>query len=68
MRKVEIQRFDFVLNFLGASGVSHFMVLSGRLFHRVAAAFPKHLLPFMTSLVCDMAGSTFESNVENLVG
>ena len=37
------------------SRVLHFLMVTGRLFHKVAAAFPKHLLPDVTPRVVGTA-------------
>ena len=41
--------------------------LTGRLFHRVAAAFSKHLLPYVTPRVFGTVSSGSDSDVRDLV-
>ncbi|KAK2149537.1 hypothetical protein LSH36_447g01025 [Paralvinella palmiformis] len=50
------------------SSVLHFLVVTGRLFNKVAAAFLKHLLPYVTPRVVGMAKNAPDSDRRDLVG
>ena len=63
--KVEIKGFVFI--YLNVSNVLCFLTLTGRLFHRVAAGFPKHLLIYVTPRFCDAISSILESELRDLI-
>ena len=48
--------------------VLHFLMVTGRLFHKVAVAFLKHLLPYVTPRVVGMAKNAPDSDQRCLVG
>ena len=50
------------------SRVLHFLMITGRLFHKVAAAFLKHLLPYVTPRVVGTAKNAPGSDRNYLVG
>ena len=52
---------------LKAYSILHLLMLTERLFHRVAAVFPKHLLPYVKPPVCDIVSSAPDSDVRDLV-
>ena len=48
--------------------VIHFLIVNGRLFHRVAAAFLKHLLLYVTPCIFGTVISASDSDLRDLVG
>jgi len=48
--------------------VLHFLMVTGRLFHKVAAAFLKHLLPYVTPRVVSTVKNASDSDCRDLVG
>ena len=57
------KRFVFTF-FLEASSVLHFLVLTRRLFHRVAATSPKDLLLYITPHICGAVSNASDSDVQ----
>ena len=51
----------------GRKGV-HFLMVNGRLFNRVAADFPKHLLPCVTPCIFGTVINASDSDLRDLVG
>ena len=47
--------------------VLHFLMITGRLFHKVAAAFLKHILPYVTLRVVGTAKNAADSDHRYLV-
>ena len=56
MRTAEIERF-----------VITFLILTEISFHRVAAAFPKHISPYVTTRVCSIVSSASDSEKQQPV-
>ena len=54
--------------FLKLERVLHLLMVSGRLFHRVAAAFHTHLLPYVTPCIFGTIISDSDSDLRDLVG
>ena len=48
--------------------VGHFLMFLGSLFHRVAAAFLKHMLPYVIPRVLGIVSSVLDSDLRDLVG